>query len=200
VRSLDPTLGLARIGTDDVDVQSVQCAPKLGHAVAAQRARLVDTKHPTLVAVKCHRLAPGFEGSAGRVEISEGRLAFDKLEVHQPTRRVIDEYQQRTLRPAILRPPVLAAVNLDQLADTIAPVARLMDTLSPPLAIAPQPGFDHPKPQCLPTERYPMNLAQLLGRQSWAKIPVPLADHREHCPPQRLGFTPVAVAAASLRD
>jgi hypothetical protein len=37
VRPLDPTLRLARIGADDVDVEGMQRAPKLGHAVAAQR-------------------------------------------------------------------------------------------------------------------------------------------------------------------
>jgi hypothetical protein len=40
-----------------------------------------------------------------------------------------------------------------------------MDALSPLLAIEPQPSLDHPLPQCLTTERDPVNLAQLLGRQ-----------------------------------
>src|SRR5512132_2624568 len=52
VRPLDPTLRLARIGADDVDVESVQRTPELGHPIAAKRASLVDTKHPMLVAVE----------------------------------------------------------------------------------------------------------------------------------------------------
>jgi len=38
---------------------------------------------------------------------------LDKLEMHQPTRRVVDEHEQRALRTTILEPPVLAAVNLN---------------------------------------------------------------------------------------
>ena len=78
------------------------------------------------------------------MEIGEGRLAFDELEMHQPAGRVVDEHEKRALRPASLEPPMLAAVDLDQFADTVAPVAGLMDVLSPLLAIEPQPGFNHP--------------------------------------------------------
>ena len=52
----------------------------------------------------------------------------------------------------------------------------------------------------LTTERYPMNLAQLLGRQCWAEILVPLANHRQHRSPQRRGLAPIAAATAALRD
>jgi len=45
-----------------------------------------------------------------------------------------------------------------------------MDRLSPLLAIAPQPGFDHPQPQYLTAEHDPMSLTQLLGRQGRAEI------------------------------
>ena len=117
-----------------------------------------------LVAVEGDRLSPGFEVGAGGSEISKGRLTLDKLEVHQATGRVVNEHEQRALRPAILKPPVLAAVNLDQLANAIAPVTGLMDTLPPLLAIEPQPRFNHPKPQRLTAEHDPVNLAQLLGR------------------------------------
>ena len=74
------------------------------------------------------------------MEIGESRLALDKLEVHQPAGRVIDEHQQRALRSAIFEPPVLAAVDLHQFADALAPVAGLMDLLSPLLAVAQSPA------------------------------------------------------------
>src|SRR6516162_8068475 len=119
--------------------------------------------------------------------------------MHQPTGCVVDEYEQRALWPAILKPPVLAAVDLDQLASAVAPIPGLMNALSPLLAIAPQTSFDHPQPQCLATKRDPMNLAQLLGRQSRAEIPVPFADDRQHRSPQRLGLAPVAALTSSLR-
>ena len=134
--------------------------------IAAKRARMIDPEHPVFVAVEGDRLAPGFEVGASRVEIGKepapglnrGRFALDKLQVHQPTGRIINEYEERALRAAILKPPVLAAVNLHQLANAVAPGARLMDALSALLAIDPQLGLDHPQPQCLTTERNPMNL------------------------------------------
>jgi len=132
------------------------------------------------------------------VEIGKGRLALDKLQVHQPTRRIVDEHEQRALGTAILKPPVLAAVDLHQFAHAVAPGAGLMDTLSPLLAVEPQPGLDHPQSQCLTTERNPMNLAQLLGRQGRTEIPIPLADNRQHRFPQRLRLAPVAATTSAL--
>src|SRR5512143_3445115 len=72
MRPLDPTLRLARVGADDVDVESVQRPPELGHPITAERASLVDTKHPMLVAVEGDRLSPGFEVGASGSEISKG--------------------------------------------------------------------------------------------------------------------------------
>src|SRR5882724_7492876 len=83
------------------------------------------------------RLAPGLEISPGGVEIGEGRLAFDKLQVHQPARRIVDKHQQRALRPAVFEPPMFAAVDLHQLANALAPMARLVNTPAPLLAVEP---------------------------------------------------------------
>ena len=128
-------------------------------STAREHSLVRQYEHPVFVAVEGDRLAPGFEVGASCAEIGKGRLALDKLQVHQPTRRVINEHQQRALRTAILKPPVLAAVDLHQLANAVAPGAGLMDPLSPLLAIDPQLGLDHPQPQGLTTERDPMNLA-----------------------------------------
>jgi len=89
---------------------------------------------------------------------------------------------------------------LYQLANAVAPRARLIDPLLPLLAIEPQPGVDHPKPQGLTTERDSKNLAQLLGRQGRTKIPVPLADDRQRRFPYRLRLASVAATTSSLRD
>src|ERR1700719_484212 len=105
---------------------------------------MVDAEDAMLVAVERDRFAPGLQIAACRVEISKGRLALDKLEVHQSAGRVIDEHQQRALWPAIFEPPMLAAIDLHQLADTVAPVARLMNLLPPLLAVSPNPSVDHP--------------------------------------------------------
>src|SRR5271170_3847200 len=106
--------------------------------------RMVDAEDAMLVAVERHRLAPGLQVGARRIEISKGRLALDKLEVHQSAGRVIDEHQQGALRPAILEPPMLAAIDLHQLANTLAPGAGLMNLLAPLLAVSSNPSLDHP--------------------------------------------------------
>src|SRR3954469_8813540 len=65
------------------------------------------------IAVEDHRFAPGLQIGPGRMEIRERRLALDELQMHQPAGGVVDEHQQRALRPAILKPPMLAAVDLN---------------------------------------------------------------------------------------
>src|SRR5262249_49755545 len=135
-----------RIGADDVDVERVQGAAELGHPVTAKRSWMVDPEDPMLVAVERNRLAPGLQIGAGRMEIGKGRLALDKLQMHQPARRIVDKHQQGALRPAVFEPPMLAAIDLDQFADAFAPRPRLVNLLAL-LAIAPQPGGDHPLAQ-----------------------------------------------------
>jgi hypothetical protein len=51
-----------------------------------------------------------------------------------------------------------------------------------------------------PDQRRSHDPRAALGRQSRAKIPVPLADDRQNRAPHRLGFAPVAAATASFRD
>ena len=69
------------------------------------------------------------------MEIRERRLALDKLKVHQPARRIIDKHQQGALWPAILKPPMLAAIDLNQLADALAPRTGLVNSSQALLAI-----------------------------------------------------------------
>src|SRR6202043_4102278 len=92
-------------------------------------AWVVDPEAAMLVAIKRDRFAPGFQISAGRMEICECWLALDKLQMHQPAGRVINEHQQGALRSTIFEPPMLAAIDLHQFADTLAPVAGLMNLL-----------------------------------------------------------------------
>ena len=119
--------------------------------------------------------------------------------MHQPAGRVVDKHQQSALRPAVFEPPMLAAVDLHQFADAFAPRPRLVNLLAL-LAIAPQPGFDHPLAQRFTGNRDPVILTQLLGCQGRAKIPIPLADDCQNRAPQCLGLAPVTAATASFRD
>jgi hypothetical protein len=80
---------------------------------------------------------PQASRGARRVKIGKGRLALDKLKMHQPAGRIVDEHEQGALWAAVLEPPMLAAIDLHQFADAFAPIARLVDTLAPLPAIEP---------------------------------------------------------------
>ena len=188
VRALDPAFGLARIGADDVDVERMQSPAKLGHPVAAQRPRMVDPEDAVLVAVERHRLAPGLQIGARRRGNRRRSTRSRQTADASPAGRVVDKHQQGALRPAILEPPVLAAVDLHQLADALAPRAWLVDALAPLLAVSPNPELDHPQPQRLAAERDVVNLAQFLSRQGRAKIPVVLANDRQRLAANGPGF------------
>jgi len=58
VRPLAPAFRLARIGTGNLDVERVERATELRHAVTAQRALMVDAKDAVLVAVKTRSACP----------------------------------------------------------------------------------------------------------------------------------------------
>jgi hypothetical protein len=164
VGPLDAALGLGRVGAQDIDVELVQGPAELGHA-AFGLVGLVGAEDRMLVAVEGDGLAVILQIGPGGLEISEGALAGDEAQVHQPTGGVVHEYQQGALRAAILEPPVLAAVDLDQLAEAVAPVAGLVDALDPVAPANPDAVVDHPLAQRLDADRQAMNLGQLLGRQ-----------------------------------
>src|SRR4029077_14844658 len=104
----------------------MQSPPELGHSIAARRIFLVDPEHSMLVGVKRDRLAITIQIGPRRLEIIKRRLRLHKLQMHQPARRVVDIDQQRALRSAPLEPPMLRSVDLDQLANAIPTMPRLM--------------------------------------------------------------------------
>ena len=52
----------------------------------------------------------------GRLEIAEGRLGRGEVQGHQAAGRIVDEHQQRAGRRALFKPPVVAAIDLNELA------------------------------------------------------------------------------------
>jgi hypothetical protein len=96
--------------------------------------------------------------------------------VHQPAGGVVDEDEQGALRAAILEPPVLRAVDLDQLADALAAIAGLVDPTAALHPIRPDAGVQHPEPQRLAADDDAVDLAQLLGGQCRPEIRVLRAD------------------------
>jgi hypothetical protein len=79
----------------------------------------------------------------GRLEIAEGRLGRGEVQGHQAAGRIVDEHQQRAGRRALLEPAVIAAIDLDQLAQARTAVPRLVDLGRALLARNPQAGVDH---------------------------------------------------------
>jgi len=106
---------------------------------------------------------------------AHGLLALDHLQVHQFTGRVVDVDQQRALRAAVLKPPVLRSINLDQLAAAIAAIAWLVRAWPPRVAILPQAGRDHQFAQRLVRNHNAMAFSQILGRERRAKVRIMLA-------------------------
>jgi hypothetical protein len=82
----------------------------------------------TLIHVSAHFLKTDvrFEGPS--------TTHFSTKKVHQPARRIVDKHQQGALRPAILKPRMLAAVDLYQFADALAPRTRLVNPFQALLA------------------------------------------------------------------
>src|SRR5207244_3147739 len=74
---------------------------------------------------------------------------------------------------------MFAAVDLHQLADALAPMAGLVDMLSPLLAVSPNPSRDHPPPQCLAAERDPVPLAHAASRSAPSRLPTGMSSTAE---------------------
>src|SRR6202012_410905 len=101
---------------------------------------------------------------------------------------------------AILEPPVFRAVDLDQLANALAPVSRLVDPAAALHAIRPQAGVEHPQPQRLAADDDAVDFAQLLSGQRRAEVGVARLDQLQGLVLDRRGRLPVAGAAALLGD
>src|SRR3546814_12784228 len=100
--------------------------------------------------------------------------------MHQLAGRIIDVNQQRALRPAILKPPVLRAIELDQLAAAVPAVTRLIGPWAASIAVLPESFLDHPLAQRLVRNGDLVPLGQILDRQGRTEIMVVLADKAEN--------------------
>src|SRR6202521_5440660 len=111
-----------------------------------------------------------------RLEITEGRLGRGEMPRHQAAGRIVDVHQQRTGRRAFLEPRMVTAVDLDQLAQTRAPGAWLVDLRRALPARNPQAGFSHQAPHGFLRQTDAVAFAQLLARQRWTEVRVPFVD------------------------
>src|SRR6266404_3486155 len=106
----------------------------------------------------------------------------------------------RSTRPIFFEPPMFAAVDLHQLANALAPMARLVNTPAPLFAVEPQPLGDHPFAQGLAGERKAVLSGELLGGQRRAEIGVVLAHDPQNRRADCLRSLAIARPAAFLRD
>src|SRR3954453_17411046 len=120
--------------------------------------------------------------------------------MHQSACRVVNKRQQRALLCAVLKPGVFRSVDLHQLAQAIAPAARLMRGGKTMEAVDPPTRGDHPPPQRLPGDPAAVLLRQLLPRQRLTEISVSFANQRQSQITIRLGQTIVARPTAPFRN
>jgi hypothetical protein len=112
MRPLDATLGRRRVGTQDLDVQLVHGATKLGHASALKRTRLVDAEDRAFITVERDRLAIAAQIILGGLHVIEGRLARDEADQLQAAGGVVYVGQHRARRRALLKPAMFAAIGV----------------------------------------------------------------------------------------
>jgi len=96
---------------------------------------------------------------------------------------------------SILEPAVLAAVDLDQFAERLAPPAWLMKRPSL-LPRQPQTGFDHPLAQGFGRNLQTVHLGQLLPRQRRPEVRVPFADQSDRMVSKLRRDLPIGPTAA----
>src|SRR3546814_19775443 len=86
------------VGADDLDVERLQRAPEMRHAIAPCCAGAGVAENAVLVGIARHRLAMRFNIRAGSIHKGKSALALDHMEVHPLTGRVVAIADQGTLR------------------------------------------------------------------------------------------------------
>src|SRR5271157_2940835 len=162
IGALDTPLGLRRQRANLLDAQALGHAVELGLAVAAQSLFGVDAKDAMTIRVERQRRPIRQEMAAQRDEIGLRRLRRRHVQRGQTPRRVVDEHDQGAARRPALEPVVLAAVDLNELAEPWPPprLARLR---------LPKAKSDLKPPYALTRDRDPLDLGELFGGQGRAK-------------------------------
>src|SRR3989454_1175418 len=177
VGALDPALRLRAVGAETVDVEVAKGAAELRESGAALGAIAgLDMKDAEPIAVERHGLAVTLEVTPGRVEVIERGLGVRKAELHEAAGGVVDVDQQRAARATILEPSVLAAIELDELAEAGPTLPR---RIAPAGALGPrdpQAGGTHPAAERLDGQDEGVLLGELLVGERGPEVGVALAD------------------------
>src|ERR1700679_867341 len=99
--------------------------------LAGSRRRLVDPEHARFVAVERQRLSIVLEILMCRFKISKRRLGADEQHDHQSARGVVNVDQRRARRRSVLKPTMIAAVDLDEFAKASSATPWLLDLRRP---------------------------------------------------------------------
>src|SRR5436189_156799 len=118
VGGLAPALLLRAVGAETVDVEVAEDAAELREARATLGAIAgLDVKDAEPVAVERHGLAVTLEVAPGGVEVIERGLSVREAGSDGGAGGLVDVDQQRAARATVLEPGVLAAIELDELAE-----------------------------------------------------------------------------------
>jgi hypothetical protein len=172
VSTLDAAFCGWRIGAHSIDIEFIECASELRMALAGSCGLLVDPEHARFVAVECQRLAIVIEILVGCLEIRERRLNPDKQHHHQTTRRIVYVDQRCARWSSILKPAMIASIDLDQLAEARAAAPGLLNLRRTKSSRNPQTAGDHEGSDGLDRQIHAVALSELLGRQCRPKIGV----------------------------
>src|SRR2546428_7443328 len=177
VGALDPALRLRAVGAETVDVEVAEGAAELRESGATLGAIAgLDMTDAEPDAVERHGLAVTLEVAPGRVEVIERGLGVREAELHEAAGGVVDVDQQRAARATILEPSVLAAIELDELAEAGPTLPR---RIAPAGALGPRDpkaGGTHPAEERLDGQDEGVLLGELLVGERGAEVGVALAD------------------------
>ncbi len=120
-RTLDPSLGLGGIGTDDLNIQLLHSASELGQVAVDACGRHIDPKNAVFVAVEGNWFAVLPEIAFRCLSVAEETLAFHKEQLHQLPGGIVNEYQQHTGWRSPFEPVMRRAIDLDQFSKAGAP-------------------------------------------------------------------------------
>ncbi len=87
-----------------------------------------------------------FQIGTGGLEVAEGRFATGERQVHQATGGAVDVDQEGARRRTILEPAMIAAINLDQLAEASSAITWLVHLRRSCPTRRPQAGIHHDAP------------------------------------------------------
>ena len=107
-----------------------------------------------------------------RLKIRKCRLGADEQHHHQSACGVVNVDQRRARRSSILKPPMIAAVDLDQFAKASPATPWLLNLWRPKSPWQPQAAGDHQRPHGLDREVQAMTFSELLSRQCGSEIRV----------------------------